>query len=198
MWAIGMFLIGKTLIPIYSAPMNLYINFTNQKEWRRYFIESKVQSFDLIYSYFFVTSNFCHSQSGSNLFFSYPYGIGHIFFCVSVCLFVCWFVITNEKIGNSFKESLLFWILVYLHSFFLPPLSFNPNFFYPHFFLPTFFFTPTFFLPLLLFYPHFFFFTVTFFLTPLNFYPHFFLPPLFFTRTFFKPNLPHVTFNWVP
>ena len=144
-------------------------------------------------------------------FFSYPYGIGHIFFCVSVCLFVCsfvgllvcwfvgllvcWFVITNEKIGNSFKESLLFWILVYLHSFFLPPLSFNPNFFYPHFFLPTFFFTPTFFYPYFFFTHTFFFFTVTFFLTPLNFYPHFFLPPLFFTRTFFKPNLPHVTFN---
>ena len=134
MWAIGMFLIGKTLIPIYSAPMNLYINFTNQKEWRRYFIESKVQSFDLIYSYFFVTSNFCHSQSGSNLFFSYPYGIGHDFIvCLFVCLFlVCFFICLLSQTKNS---EIFFFLFVKITWFWMCPLfitlSFLPPLFYP-------------------------------------------------------------------
>ena len=142
MWAIGMFLIGKTLIPIYSAPMNLYINFTNQKEWRRYFIESKVQSFDLIYSYFFVTSNFCHSQSGSNLFFSYPYGIGHDFIvCLFVCLFlVCFFICLLSQTKNS---EIFFFCLWKLHEFgcvhFLLLSAFYPHFFTPNVYVPPFF-----------------------------------------------------------
>lgn len=142
MWAIGMFLIGKTLIPIYSAPMNLYINFTNQKEWRRYFIESKVQSFDLIYSYFFVTSNFCHSQSGSNLFFSYPYGIGHDFIvCLFVCLFlVCFFICLLSQTKNS---EIFFFCLSKLHEFgcvhFLLLSAFYPHFFTPNVYVPPFF-----------------------------------------------------------
>ena len=142
MWAIGMFLIGKTLIPIYSAPMNLYINFTNQKEWRRYFIESKVQSFDLIYSYFFVTSNFCHSQSGSNLFFSYPYGIGHDFIvCLFVCLFlVCFFICLLSQTKNSeiffsvCQNYMNLDVSTFYYCQLFTPTSLPQMFMYPHFF----------------------------------------------------------------
>ena len=146
MWAIGMFLIGKTLIPIYSAPMNLYINFTNQKEWRRYFIESKVQSFDLIYSYFFVTSNFCHLQSGSNLVFLIPTESAMTLLCV--CLFVCfWFVSLfvcyhKRKIAKSLFSVCQNYMNLDVSTFYYCQL-FTPTFLPQMFMYPHFFNTPT-------------------------------------------------------
>ena len=80
-------------------------------------------------------------------FFSYPYGIGPIFFCVSVgllvCWFVglllCWFVITNEKtwicLVLRFYEEIFFLNQIVLESQ-LNPIFYSICFCIPIFLIP--------------------------------------------------------------